>query len=362
MVWMIIIRMKLGNNMSLLRVLGIETSCDETAVALVREDRTILAHKIYSQIDDHLRFGGVVPELAARAHLARLPELVRATLEESQLSLKDVDAIAVTAGPGLLGGVIIGVMVAKAMAVALNKPIIAVNHLEAHALTVRLVEDVPFPYMLLMVSGGHTQLLWVRGVGSYELLGTTLDDAVGEAFDKTARLLDLPYPGGPNIEREARAGNPESFAFPRPLLGDKSCNFSLSGLKTAVRQCVNVLPAPLSDDDKRDVAASFQAAVGDILVDRCRNAFKKHAEKAPYPFVVAGGVASNVFLRQELESLAEENGLLFKAPPLTLCTDNGAMIAWAGIERLRLGDYDALDFTPLPRWPLDTVKNLALHV
>ena len=334
-----------------MRVLGIETSCDETAVAIVeaaavaRPIGRILANVVYSQLTEHRRFGGVVPEIAARAHLERLDGLVAAALAEAGLGLGDLDGIAATGGPGLIGGVMVGVMTAKALAFAHDKPFIAVNHLEGHALSVRLTEEVEFPYLLLLVSGGHCQLLTVRGPGDFTRLGTTIDDAVGECFDKTAKLLGLGFPGGPAVERAAVGGDPQRFALPRPMWRKSGCDFSFSGLKTAVRQTIEKLPA----GDSRavtDLCASFQRTVGDVLVDRCTNAL---AASPSSTLVVAGGVAANVYLRSRLEALPTR----LVAPPIKLCTDNGAMIAWAGVERLRLGQVDALDFRPRPRWPLD---------
>jgi N6-L-threonylcarbamoyladenine synthase len=334
-----------------MRVLGIETSCDETAVAIVeapagRAPRGhILANIVYSQLAEHRRFGGVVPEIAARAHLERIDGLVGDALAEARLDLADLDGIAATGGPGLIGGVMVGVMTAKALAFAHDKPFLAINHLEGHALSVRLTEDVDFPYLLLLVSGGHCQLLVVRGPGDFTRLGTTIDDAVGECFDKTAKLLGLGFPGGPAVEKAARGGNPQSVALPRPMWRKPGCDFSFSGLKTAVRQAVEKLP---SGDAQAvaDLCASFQRTVGDVLVDRCANAL---ALAPSATLVVAGGVAANAYLRGRLETLPAR----LVAPPARLCTDNGAMIAWAGVERLRLGLVDTLDFRPRPRWPLD---------
>ncbi len=343
-----------------MRVLGIETSCDETAVAVVEAPAdggllanspggTILANVVYSQLAEHRRFGGVVPEIAARAHLERIDGLVMDALAEAQLGLADLDGIAATGGPGLIGGVLVGVMTAKALAFAHDKPFLAINHLEGHALSVRLTAEVAFPYLLLLVSGGHCQLLTVRGPGDFTRLGTTIDDAVGECFDKTAKLLGLGFPGGPAVERAAVGGDPQRFALPRPMWRKPGCDFSFSGLKTAVRQTVEKLPAE-GAQAVADLCASFQRTVGDVLADRCANALSL----APSPtLVVAGGVAANVYLRGRLETLAATHGARLVAPPVRLCTDNGAMIAWAGIERLRLGKTDALDFRPRPRWPLD---------
>jgi N6-L-threonylcarbamoyladenine synthase len=338
-----------------MRVLGIETSCDETAVAVVEASAgggpvgRILANVVYSQLTEHRRFGGVVPEIAARAHLERIDGLVQEALGEAGLGLADLDGIAATGGPGLIGGVLVGVMTAKALAFAHDKPFLAVNHLEGHALSVRLTEDVAFPYLLLLVSGGHCQLLTVQGPGDFTRLGTTIDDAVGECFDKTAKLLGLGFPGGPAVERAALGGDPKRFALPRPMWRKPGCDFSFSGLKTAVRQTVEKMD--LGDSRAvTDLCASFQRTVGDVLADRCANAL---AVAPLSTLVVAGGVAANVYLRGRLEALAASRGARLVAPPVRLCTDNGAMIAWAGLERLRLGMTDALDFRPRPRWPLD---------
>ncbi len=342
-----------------MRVLGIETSCDETAVAIVGSASpgpvgTILANVVYSQQTEHRRFGGVVPEIAARAHLERIDGLVEQALAEAGIELDDLDAIAATAGPGLIGGVMVGVMAAKGLAFARDKPFLAINHLEGHALTVRLTEAVDFPYLLLLVSGGHCQLLTVRGPGDFTRLGTTIDDAVGECFDKTAKLLGLGFPGGPAVERLAAGGDPQRVALPRPMWRKPGCDFSFSGLKTAVRQRVEAL-APDDARGRADLCASFQRTVGDVLADRCGNALAL----APSPtLVVAGGVAANLYLRGRLEEVAARHGARLVAPPVKLCTDNGAMIAWAGVERLRLGLTDDLDFRPRPRWPLDAAAPL----
>ncbi|BBK34428.1 O-sialoglycoprotein endopeptidase [Stella humosa] len=345
-----------------LRVLGIETSCDETAVAIVDADRRILADRVLSQTGVHAPYGGIVPEIAARAHLDHLDGLIRDALAEAGIGLDGIDAVAATGGPGLIGGVMVGVMAAKGMALARGLPFLAVNHLEGHALTARLSHGLEFPYLLLLVSGGHTQLLVVEGVGRYTRLGTTIDDAAGEAFDKTAKLLGLPYPGGPAIERAARDGDPRRFALPRPMIGRPGCDFSFSGLKTAVRHALADLPAPLSARDVADMAASFQATVAAVMADRCRRAIALFRDRHPTggALVVAGGVAANTALRASLERLATDADLPFVAPPHRLCTDNGAMIAWAGIERFRLGQQDGLDFAPRPRWPLDPTAARAI--
>lgn len=337
-------------------VLGIETSCDETAVALVAGDRTILAQKIHSQLADHAAYGGVVPEIAARAHLQKLRPLVEQTLAEAALPPAAITAVAATTGPGLIGGVMVGATMAKALALAWGKPFVAVNHLEAHALSARLSDNVAFPYLLLLVSGGHCQLLAVAGVGAYTVYGTTIDDALGEAFDKTARLLGLGYPGGPAVERLARKGDPACFSLPRPLAGRPGCDFSFAGLKTAVRQAIQALPPGEAEDQTAaDLSASFQAACADVLADRCRHAMARFAAEhgACERLVVAGGVAANQALRSRLAAEAAAHGAHLTAPPPALCTDNAAMVAWAGWERFRLGQRDSLAAPPRPRWPLD---------
>jgi len=344
-----------------LTVLGIETSCDETGAAVVRGDRTILAERLLTQLDEHAPYGGVVPEIAARAHLSHLDGLIKSAMTAAGIGFGELDAIAATGGPGLIGGVMVGVTTAKAIAAVHDLPFLAVNHLEGHALSVRLVDaETAFPYLLLLVSGGHCQLLAVEGVGRYRRLGGTLDDAVGESFDKVAKMLGLGYPGGPALERAARDGDPARFGLPRPMAGRPGCDFSFSGLKTAVRQAAEGLPAgDFKAGDLADLAASFQAAVVDVLADRSAAAmdtFKRTDGGVP-AFVVAGGVAANKAVRARLETLAGENGFRFVAPPTALCTDNAAMIAWAGIERLALGLTDPLDFKPRPRWPLDELAH-----
>jgi tRNA N6-adenosine threonylcarbamoyltransferase len=341
-------------------VLGIESSCDETAVALVDDKKHIISHIIFSQFDAHRLYGGVVPEIAARNHLDHLDRLLKQLFKESQLTFDEIDGIAATSGPGLIGGVIVGLMTAKTLALVHDKPFIAINHLEGHALTPRLSHDVSFPYLLLLVSGGHTQLIIVEDVGKYTKLGTTLDDAVGEAFDKTAKILDIGYPGGPLIEQHAAKGNPKRFALPRPLKGKDSCDFSLSGLKTAVKYLYDREKDNFITDDVNDLCASFQQAISDVLTDRCKRAFKQFKQRYPQGkhFVIAGGVASNSFIRDNLRNLSEENNLFFIAPPKELCTDNGAMIAWAGIERLQRGLTNSLNTKPRPRWPLEELTNI----
>ncbi|MBN9531891.1 MAG: tRNA (adenosine(37)-N6)-threonylcarbamoyltransferase complex transferase subunit TsaD [Alphaproteobacteria bacterium] len=334
-------------------VLGIETSCDETAAAVVRGispgPGEILSNVVFSQLEEHAPYGGVVPEIAARAHVEMADAVVAEALAKSGLSLGAVDAVAATAGPGLIGGVMVGLTTAKALALAADKPLIAVNHLEAHALTARLTEGVEFPFLLLLISGGHCQLMAVEGVGRFTLLGRTIDDAVGEAFDKTAKLLGLPYPGGPRIEALAKEGRAKAVSLPRPLLGQASADFSFSGLKTAVRQAVQ------NGAGAADVAASFQLAVTDILEDRTRRAMQQFRQAFPdctHTLVVAGGVASNGAIRTTLDALCRAEGFAIKIPPPRLCTDNAAMVAWAGVERGQLGLFDALGVTPRARWPL----------
>ena len=336
-------------------ILGIETSCDETAAAVVTADRRILSNVVLSQLDDHRIYGGVVPEIAARAHLDHLDAIVARAMAEAGLGFADLAGVAATAGPGLIGGVLVGATLGKAVASAHGKPFLAVNHLEGHALTARLTDGIDFPYLLLLVSGGHCQLLLVQGVGRYRRLGTTIDDAVGEAFDKTAKLLGLGYPGGPAVERAAESGDASKVELPRPMVGKPGCDFSFSGLKTAVRRRVEEAGDGLDDSRIADIAAAFQKAVAASLVDRTRRAIDLLEGEgiAGRPLVVAGGVAANGTIRTALAGLAESRGMQFVAPPLALCGDNGAMIAWAGQERLALGLVDGMDFRPRPRWPLD---------
>lgn len=339
-------------------VLGIETSCDETAASVVRGRApgpgVILSNVIGTQFEDHKPFGGVVPEIAARAHVSRIEGITEAALTQAGLSLDQVDAIAVTAGPGLIGGVAVGLLFAKGLAMAAAKPLYGVNHLAAHALTARLAGRIDFPYLLLLVSGGHCQLLLVRSAVDYERLGTTIDDAAGEAFDKTAKLLGLGYPGGPRIEEAARGGDPTRFDFPRPLLDQSGLDFSFSGLKTAVRRAVESSRVR-HDAFIADIAASFQAAVADILVRRSARAMAQVRAAVPgiQDFVVAGGVAANQALRAALASAAAAQGFRLGVAPPGLCTDNAAMVAWAGIELMEVRDGDAMDLSPRARWPLD---------
>ena len=327
-------------------ILGLESSCDDSAVALVTSNREILAHAVRGQNDAHRPYGGVVPEIAARAHVEILPQLVRDVLAEAKVGVADVDAIAATAGPGLIGGVMVALLTGKGLALSANKPLVAVNHLEGHALSPRLVDpDLAFPYLLLLVSGGHCQLLEVRGVGNYRRLGTTIDDAAGEAFDKAAKSLGLPYPGGPAVEALASEGNPAAVPLPRPLIGSAEPHFSFAGLKSAVQRAV-----ASGQHKPQDIAASFQQAVLDCLLDRTARALALSDAPA---LVVAGGVAANGRVRQALAELARAHGRRFAVPPGWLCTDNAAMIAWAGAERFAAGLIDDLDAPARARWPLD---------
>ena len=350
-----------------MRVLGIETSCDETAAAIVARNEdgsgVILSDIVLSQVADHAAFGGVVPEIAARAHVEALDGVVAAAMRQAGFGFADVDAVAATGGPGLIGGVIVGLTTAKALALAAKKPLVAVNHLEGHALTARLTDGLAFPYLLLLVSGGHTQFVAVEGVGAYRRLGTTIDDALGEAFDKAAKLLGLGYPGGPEIERAAARGDGARFALPRPLLGRTQPDFSLSGLKTALRLAAEET-APLSDADVDDLAASFEAAVTDVVADRAGRAMTLFAETHPGlaapALVIAGGVAANKAIRASLKAATGAHGYRLVAPPPHLCADNAVMIAWAGAERLALGMTDGLEVAARPRWPLDEAVRPAL--
>ncbi len=342
-----------------LTILGIETSCDETAAAVVTRDGDgrgrIVSNIVRSQIAEHAPFGGVVPELAARSHVTHLDTIIARALEDAHIGLSDLDAIAATAGPGLIGGVLVGLTTAKALSAASGKPLVAVNHLEGHALTARLTEGITFPYLMLLVSGGHSQYVLVRGVGDYTRWGTTIDDALGEGFDKVAKLLGLPYPGGPEVEAEAAKGDPKRFVFPRPLLREKRLDFSFSGLKTAVRLAAEKI-APLTETDIADISAGFQMAVTDVIFARTRDALLRFTEELPGhkpQLVVAGGVAANKAIGAALGRAAEATGAHLVIPPPALCTDNGAMIAWAGAERMALGATNSLDFAARARWPLD---------
>jgi len=351
-------------------VLGIESSCDETAASIVCRHKDgridVLSSLVASQNEAHAPYGGVVPEIAARAHMQKIESLIAGAVESADITWADLDAVAATAGPGLIGGVMTGLLAAKGLAVSLNIPLIGVNHLEGHALSPRLTQDCPFPYLLLLVSGGHTQLLSVDGVGNFTRLGSTVDDAAGETFDKTAKIMGLSFPGGPALERMAAFGNPKAIPLPRPFKGKPHADFSFSGLKTATARAFDKL-GNTCEQGKADLAASFQQAVSDVLCDRTANAMdmfikthtktqaKTHTQsgKGPYRFVVAGGVAANATIRAALENLCVDKDFTLIAPPLKYCGDNGAMIALVGAERLLLGQVDTLDVKARPRWPLD---------
>lgn len=344
-----------------LTILGIESSCDDTAAAVVRLDgtATILSSIVYGQTALHADFGGVVPEIAARAHAEKLDICVEEALSAANLGLADLDGIAVTAGPGLIGGVLAGVMCAKGLSAATGLPLIGVNHLAGHALTPRLTDNVAFPYLMLLVSGGHCQFLLVKGPDDFVRLGGTIDDAPGEAFDKSARILGLPQPGGPSVEQAAKSGDPKRFVLPRPLLDRPGCDMSFSGLKTAmlrVRDSVVLEKQGLTKQDQADLCAGFQTAVTAVLVEKTRRALDAYLELQPAnpTFAVAGGVAANGMIRAGLQELCQSRGVIFIAPPLSLCTDNAAMIAYAGLTRLASGDVDDLTLSARPRWPLDT--------
>lgn len=342
-------------------VLGIESSCDETAAAIVTDRKEILSEVLLSQ-QEHAAFGGVVPEIAARSHLEHIDNIIDECITKSNIKIDDIDAIAATSGPGLIGGVVVGVMAAKALSLALNKPFIAVNHLEGHALVARLSNDISFPYLLLLTSGGHCQILVVEGIGSYKKLGSTIDDAAGEAFDKVAKMLGLGYPGGPAVEKMADKGNPNRFSLPRPMLHSGDFNLSFSGLKTAVRKIIEssspdgtLEHAILNPETTADICAGFQTAVADCLSKKLGMAMTYCKEHYPElkDVVVSGGVAANIYIRSRLSQTAEQHNLIPSYPPLRLCTDNGVMIAWAGLERFQKGLIDKLDFKPRPRWPLE---------
>lgn len=345
--------------------LGIESSCDETSAAIVDSNRNILSHIIYSQIPEHQKYGGVVPELAARAHILAIDEVIKLTLERAGKTINDIDVIAATAGPGLIGGVLVGWMAATGIANSTKKPLIAVNHLEGHALVPRLKAtsasdsatniNVEFPYLLMLASGGHCQILLVHNVGKYELIGQTLDDSAGEAFDKISKMLGLGYPGGPIVDKRAQNGNSKRFNFPRPLCDKPGCDFSFSGIKTAARMLLDKTDESVRDETFiDDFCASFQAAVVDCITNRLSNALKdtRVQKSAPKTLVVAGGVAKNSAIRNAMEKLANKFNMQFAAPPMSLCTDNGAMIAWAGLENYRVGNIVHEPVAPRPRWPL----------
>ena len=345
--------------------LGIESSCDETSAAIVDSDKNILSHIIYSQIPEHQKYGGVVPELAARAHILAIDEVIKLTLERANKTIEDIDVVAATAGPGLIGGVLVGWMAATGITNATKKPLVAVNHLEGHALVPRLKAtsasdsainiNVEFPYLLMLASGGHCQILLVRGVGKYELIGQTLDDSAGEAFDKISKMLGLGYPGGPIVDKRAQMGDPKRFHFPRPLCDKPGCDFSFSGIKTAARMLLDKTDESMRDETFiNDFCASFQSAVVDCITNRLSNALndKRVQTTAPKTLVVAGGVAKNSAIRSAMEKLATKFNMQFAAPPMNLCTDNGAMIAWAGLENYLAGNIVREPIAPRPRWPL----------
>jgi len=345
-------------------VIGIESSCDETGIAIIRADnkghKEILSNLVLSQLKEHKVFGGVVPEIAARAHMNHIDTLIKAAMDEAKIGFSDLDAVASTIGPGLIGGVMVGMMAGKSIAAAHDIPFIGINHLEAHVLTPRLTDIVKFPYLVLLVSGGHTQILIAEDVGQYVRLGTTIDDALGECFDKSAKLMGLPYPGGPNVEKMAAQCRDQQkalkhFPLPSPMKGREGCDFSFSGLKTAVRQAVEKLPGDeLKKDDIADLAFALQYTIGDILIDRCHNAIKEFKKKNNTGhFIACGGVAANQYIRKTLQELTTQQNMDFMAPPLELCSDNGAMIAWAGYEKLMKNDISTLDVAARPRWPLD---------
>lgn len=345
-----------------MHILGIETSCDETAAAVVARDNAgnpqIKSNVVLSQIDEHSHFGGVVPEIAARAHLSSLDHIIREALDQAEISLDEIDGIGVTSGPGLIGGLMVGLMTAKAISASRNIPYIGINHLEGHALTARLTDQVEFPYLLLLVSGGHSQILRINGLGDYTRIASTIDDAVGETFDKTAKLLGLEFPGGPNVERIAQGGSQDRFNFPMPLRGQDTLNLSLSGLKTAVRTQAAKLQ-PLTKADVADLCASLQHTIAELLADRCERTIERHG-KGTNTLVVAGGVAANSKIRSRLEDVANRNGFSLVAPPSSLCTDNAAMIAWAALERCETGESSPLNLSPRSRWPLDEKSDTML--
>ncbi|MCH2037962.1 MAG: tRNA (adenosine(37)-N6)-threonylcarbamoyltransferase complex transferase subunit TsaD [Rickettsiales bacterium] len=340
-----------------MKILAIESSCDETAAAIITDTKEVLAHKIVTQLEEHQPYGGVVPEIASRSHITYADKLVKEVMQEAGVDYSDLDAVAATKGPGLIGGLIVGVMTAKAIAHAAKLPFIGVNHLEGHALTVRLTDEVEFPFLLLLLSGGHCQILSVDGVGKYHCLGKTLDDALGEAYDKVAKMLGLGYPGGPIVEQYALDGDPKRFKLPVPLKNRPWCDFSFSGLKTAVRREIELFDAPLSKQDIADICASFQYTVGLILSSRVTRAIAMYKEIHPDSnhFVLSGGVAANSYIREILDTVLEEHDMKLFVPPVRLCTDNAAMIGWAAIENMKLGKVHQLDVSPKARWPLDSL-------
>jgi N6-L-threonylcarbamoyladenine synthase len=341
--------------MSKIYILGIETSCDETAIAIVDNEKNILAHKVYSQIKEHSLYKGVVPELAARCHLDKIDGLIKLSLEEAKLELSDLNAIAVTTGPGLVGGLIVGLMYAKTMSHFLKIPLISVNHLEAHLSVAKIEQEVQFPYISLLVSGGHSQVIFSKDLGEHVELGSTLDDAIGEAFDKVAKMLNLDYPGGPEIEKFALQGRDLNI-FPVPLKGSNNCNFSLSGLKTAVYNYVQN-NSKVGKQEKSDICASFQSSVASMICDRLKKAFKICSQKFDYnsdlKLVVSGGVASNKYLRQQIKNICDKNFYKAIFPSINLCTDNGVMVAWLGVEKYLRNEFAELNIAPKSRWPLE---------
>jgi len=335
-----------------MNILGIETSCDDTGIGIISSDKKILANIVYSQIQEHAPYKGVVPEIASRSHMKALDIVFQEAMETSGIKLSEIDAVAATAGPGLIGGVIVGTMFGKGLAYSLGKPYIAINHMEGHLLSPRITNDLEFPYLMLLVSGGHCQFVAALGLGDYKILGSTLDDAVGEAFDKTGKMLGLDYPAGPMIEKLARSGDPKKFDLPKPLYHRKNCDFSFSGLKTAVRELV----AKTSAEDLNDICASFQYTIGEIIKERSSKAIDAFAEIADSKsFAIAGGVAANQYIRSQLESLLSDRGFKLYAPPMNLCTDNGIMIAWAGCERFEAGYTSSQDFAPRAVWSLENL-------
>jgi N6-L-threonylcarbamoyladenine synthase len=342
-------------NKNHLNILGIETSCDDTAIGIVRSDKKILSNVVINQNSNLSKYGGIVPEIAARDHLYNIDYAIKESLEKAKLKIENIDLVTATGGPGRIGGVIVGTVFAKSLAMSLDKPYVAVNHLEGHALTARLSENVSYPYLLLLVSGGHTQIIAVLGYGNYKRISSTLDDAAGETFDKAAKILGIGFPGGPMIEKMALNGSPNSYKLPRPLYKSKNPNFSFSGLKTAFNQIVS--KTDLNEEIICNLSASIQKSISDCLVDRTKSAIKLFQtmidEDSKVKIVVAGGVASNKFIRNELQKLCIENDASFFAPPIELCTDNGAMIAWAGYEKYNCEGSTKLEFKPRPRWPLD---------
>ena len=338
-----------------IKILGIETSCDETAASIVNNRKEILSNIIYSQIDFHKEYGGVVPEIASRAHIEKIDMVIEKAFNEAKLSYNEIDAIAVTSGPGLIGGVIVGLMAAKALSASLGKPLICVNHLEGHALTCRLTNNVEFPFLLLLVSGGHCQYIIAKNIGEYEVIGKTLDDSIGEAFDKTSKIMGLGYPGGPILEKMSQTGDQNSFSFPKPLINQNDCNMSFSGLKTSVLREVEKFSGNLPKDKANDIAASFQKTITEVLISKTKKAIKLAKEKSPdiSNFVISGGVAANKFINSNLQKTVNDHGFNYYNPPIKLCTDNAAMIAWAGIENFEKGNISDLNYAPRARWSLE---------